>query len=218
MNKVVSCIIIAIVVICGIVFIKNYFDKDVQEINKESNYENKEDKKIVESEYKAERTGSVEKNEVKNQSEIEIAQFSTKIYSKDSERQNNIAITCKTISEKKVEPGETFSFCQTVGKATKEKGYQEADIYVKGEKKKGLGGGNCQVSTTLYNAVKKIPEFEIIERHQHSGKVPYISDGQDAAVAYGTYDFRFKNNMSNCIKIVMECNQQNIKAQIYKIE
>ena len=87
--------------------------------------------------------------------EKEIANFSTKIYTKQSERQNNITITCKTLSEKKVEPGETFSFCNTVGKATTAKGYKEADIYVNGKKEKGLGGGNCQVSTTLYNAVSR---------------------------------------------------------------
>lgn len=146
--------------------------------------------------------------------EKEIAQFSTKIYNKDSKRQNNITITCKTLSTKKIAPGETFSFCDTVGKATSAKGYQEADIYVNGEKKQGLGGGNCQVSTTLYNAVLKVPEFEIVERHQHSGKVPYIQSGKDAAVAYGAYDFKFKNNTENTVKIVMENTANNITAKI----
>lgn len=147
--------------------------------------------------------------------EKEIAKFSTKIYTKESERQNNIAITCKTLSSKKVEPGETFSFCNTVGKATTAKGYQEADIYVNGKKKKGLGGGNCQVSTTLYNAVLKVQGLEVVERHQHSNHVPYIQDGKDAAVAYGSYDFKFKNNTEKTIKIVMENTTQNVTAKIY---
>lgn len=145
----------------------------------------------------------------------EIANFTTKIYSKEVERQNNISITCKTLSEKKVEPGETFSFCNTVGKATTAKGYQEADIYVDGKKKKGLGGGNCQVSTTLYNVVLKVPGLDVVERHQHSNHVPYIQDGKDAAVAYGSYDFKFKNNTGKTIKIVMENTAQNITARIY---
>ena len=149
--------------------------------------------------------------------ETEIAQFSTKIYNKDSKRQNNITITCKALTAKEIQPGETFSFCSTVGKATSSKGYQEADIYVNGEKKKGLGGGNCQVSTTLYNAVLKVPELEVIERHQHSGKVPYIQSGKDAAVAYGTHDFKFKNNTGSKIKIVMENTQSNIIAKIIKL-
>ena len=150
--------------------------------------------------------------------ETEIAKFSTKIYSKDPERQNNIGITCKTISSKEVKPGENFSFCDTVGKATTEKGYQEADIYVDGKKEQGLGGGNCQVSTTLYNAVLQVPELEVVERHQHSGHVPYIQEGKDAAVSYGAYDFKFKNNTNNVIKIVMENTADNITARLIKIE
>ena len=114
-------------------------------------------------------------------------------------------------------PGETFSFCNIVGKATKEKGYQEADIYVEGEKQQGLGGGNCQVSTTLYNAIIKVEGLEIVERHEHSGYVPYIEKGKDAAVAYGSYDFKFKNNTNKIIKIVMECKEQDITAKIIEI-
>lgn len=150
--------------------------------------------------------------------ETEIAIFSTKIYNKDEERQNNIGITCRTLSTKQVKPGEIFSFCDTIGKSTSAKGYQEADIYVDGKKEKGLGGGNCQVSTTLYNAVLKVPELEVLERHKHSGHVPYIQEGRDAAVSYGAYDFKFKNNSNNVIKIVMENTADNITAKLIKIE
>ena len=150
--------------------------------------------------------------------ETEIANFSTKIYNKDEERQNNIGITCRTLSTKEIQPGETFSFCDTVGKSTSAKGYQEADIYVDGKKEQGLGGGNCQVSTTLYNAVLKVPELEVVERHKHSGHVPYIEEGKDAAVSYGAYDFKFKNNSNNVIKIVMENTADNITAKLIKIE
>ena len=150
--------------------------------------------------------------------ETEIANFSTKIYNKDSERQNNITITCKAITSKEVGPGETFSFCDTVGKSTSEKGYQEADIYVDGEKRQGLGGGNCQVSTTLYNAVLQVPELEVIERHKHSGHVPYVTEDKDAAVSYGTYDFKFKNNTQDVIKIIMENSADNITAKLIRIK
>lgn len=150
--------------------------------------------------------------------ETEISQFSTKIHNKDPERQNNIAITCKTLSNKEVGKGQTFSFCNTVGKATSSKGYKEADIYVDGKKKQGLGGGNCQVSTTLYNAVLKVSGLEVVERHQHSGKIPYIQQGKDAAVSYGAYDFKFKNNTNSTIKIVMENTSDNITAKLIKLE
>lgn len=150
--------------------------------------------------------------------ETEIATFSTKIHNKDPKRQNNVTITCNNLSSTEIKSGETFSFCDIVGKATTEKGYQEADIFVNGEKKQGLGGGNCQVSTTLYNAVLQVPELEVLERHQHSAHVPYIKDGQDAAVSYGAYDFKFKNNTANTIKIVMENTANDITAKILKIE
>lgn len=150
--------------------------------------------------------------------EVEIANFSTSIYNRDEERQNNITITCQTLSTKEIQPGETFSFCDTVGKATHAKGYEEADIYVAGKKEQGLGGGMCQVSTTLYNAVLKVPELEVVERHQHSGHVPYIEQGNDAAIAYGNYDFKFKNNTSSVIKIVMENTPDSITAKLIKIE
>lgn len=152
-----------------------------------------------------------------SRTETEIATFSTKIYNKDEERQNNIGITCKALTSKEIQPGETFSFCGTVGKSTTAKGYQEADIYVDGKKEQGLGGGNCQVSTTLYNAVLSVPELEVVERHEHSGHVPYIQKGKDAAVAYGAYDFKFKNNSQNTIKIIMENTADNITAKILKI-
>lgn len=184
--------------------------------------ENNQQAKKNTSNYQAERSTSntnTDTNTIKvTKKETEIAVFSTKIYNKDEKRQNNIGITCKALSTKEVHPGETFSFCDTVGKATTEKGYQEADIYVEGKKEQGLGGGNCQVSTTLYNSVLQVSGLEVLERHQHSGHVPYIQEGKDAAVSYGAYDFKFKNNTNNVIKIVMENTSDNITAKLIKIE
>lgn len=154
---------------------------------------------------------------VQPKTETQIAVFTTKIYGNEASRQNNMQITCNTLNNVEVQPGETFSFCNTVGKATAEKGYQEADIFVDGEKKKGFGGGNCQISTTIYNAVAQIPELEVIERHNHSRDVKYIEKGKDAAVAYGSYDFKFKNNTDGVIRIVMEKTEKNITAKLIKI-
>lgn len=148
--------------------------------------------------------------------EIEIASFSTKIHNKENARQNNIKITCNALTNTEIKSGEVFSFCNTVGKATEEKGYQEADIFVDGKKQKGFGGGNCQVSTTLYNAVANVDGIEIIERHEHSNDVPYIEKGKDVAVSYGSYDLKFKNNTPNTIKIIVEFDEENITAKIIK--
>ena len=235
-KTILSVIVIVSIVGCGIWWWKSSNNKKVSEKNNnESNYQaersstnkdtttsNTNTNSNLENNTNTPNTKNSTNNQI-NQSnetslkETELAQFSTKVYNKDSKRQNNITITCKALSTKEIAPGETFSFCNTVGKATSSKGYQEADIYVDGKKEKGLGGGNCQVSTTLYNAVLKVPKFEVIERHQHSGKVPYIQSGKDAAVAYGAYDFKFKNNTENNVKILMENNTNSITAKIIKI-
>lgn len=78
--------------------------------------------------------------------------------------------------------------------------------------------GNCQISTTLYNAVLSIPNIEIIEKHEHSNNVPYIEKGKDAAVAYGSYDFKFKNNTGNTIKIQVSCSNSLVSVKIIKIK
>lgn len=151
--------------------------------------------------------------------EEQISTFSTKIYSTDSERQNNIQITCNTLNDTVVKNGETFSFCNTVGKATSSKGYQEADVYDhNGNKTKGLGGGNCQVSSTLYNAVLAVPSLKVTERHEHSNYVPYVAKGKDAAVAYGSYDFKFINNTGNDIKIKASTDATNVTISINSIK
>lgn len=71
--------------------------------------------------------------------ETEIASFTTKIYTKDSNRQNNISITCSSLNDTTIENGQTFSFCNTVGKATSSKGYKKADVFQDGEKIEALG-------------------------------------------------------------------------------
>ena len=161
-------------------------------------------------------------NEIKQDTpqpkEEQIASFTTKIYNKDTARQTNIELTCSSLNGVIVKNGTTFSFCNTLGPATSDKGYQEADVFDKdGNKQKGLGGGKCQVSTTLYNAVLKVPNLQIIERHEHSNKVPYVSEGKDAAVSYGSYDLKFKNNSGFDIKISASCSKNDISIILYKI-
>lgn len=177
--------------------------KKQEEENNQNNNEVKEQKKTKEQQYKEE----------------QIATFSTKIYSKDSARQNNIKITCNTLNNTTVKNGSTFSFCNTVGKATSAKGYQEADVYDhNGNKTKGLGGGNCQVSSTLYNAVLAVSSLKVTERHEHSNDVPYVKDGKDAAVAYGSYDFKFVNNTGNDIKIKAFTDGSSVTISINSVK
>ena len=81
-----------------------------------------------------------------------------------------------------------------------------------------MGGGLCQVSSTLYNAVLKVSNLKIVERHSHSKQVYYVPKGKDAAVAYGSYDFKFKNNTGNSIKIKASNTASNVTIKLLKIE
>ena len=147
--------------------------------------------------------------------EEQIATFSTKIHTKDSARQNNIQITCNTLNGTTVPNGSTFSFCNTVGPSSSSKGYQKADIYDRnGNKIKGYGGGNCQISTTLYNALLTVPSLVVTERHEHSNYVPYIQEGKDAAVAYGSYDLKFRNDSGYTVKILASASSDAVTVSL----
>lgn len=158
------------------------------------------------------------KRENKKVTEQELSSFTTKIYTKDPERQTNLNLTCSSLNGTIVQNLDTFSFTKTIGPATSKKGYQEADIFdSNGNVKKGLGGGNCQVSSTLYNAVLNVPTLTVVERHEHSNKVPYVKEGKDAAVAYGSIDFKFKNNSGFPIKIYAEATNDNVTIRLVKL-
>lgn len=173
---------------------------------------------IIVSTNQANNTSNSSSSKVLNKSEELLAQFSTKIYSTDSARQNNLEITSKKLNGTVVKPNETFSFTKTIGPSTAAKGYEEADIYdSNGNKIKGYGGGNCQVSSTLYNAVQKVSSLEVVERHEHSNTVPYVKEGHDAAVAYGSVDFKFKNTNNFSIKILVETSKKYVVVKLMKI-
>ena len=97
-------------------------------------------------------------------------------------------------------PGETFSYNKVVGERTIAAGYQEAPIYVSGKVVDGLGGGICQITTTLYNAVL-YANLDIVERSNHQFVPSYAGPSRDATVVYGAIDFKFKNNRDYPIKI-----------------
>ena len=154
----------------------------------------------------------------KKEMENLLSEYTTKIYSKDSNRQQNLNITCNKINNTIINNGETFSFYNIVGKATKEKGYKEADIYQNGKTVKGIGGGNCQVSSTIYNAVLEAKGLEVTERHDHGKPVPYVPEGKDAAVSFGSLDLKFVNHTGSKIKISSSCDKNNVYVKIYKIQ
>jgi vancomycin resistance protein YoaR len=110
-------------------------------------------------------------------------------------RANNVVMATKSINGTVLMPGETFSFNGAVGERTVARGYQEAGVIVGNKVESGLGGGICQVSSTLYNACLK-GNLKITERTHHTFPSAYVPKGQDATVDYGNIDFRFTNSYS----------------------
>lgn len=149
--------------------------------------------------------------------ETKISSFSTPIVDDHKNRINNIKITCSRISETIVKSNEEFSFCEVVGQPSSEDGYKEAHAFVNGKLVNAIGGGNCQVSTTIYNAAKKIDGVKITERHEHDKPVGYIEMGKDATVAYDYLDLKFENNNDFDLKLKAYIKDDKVCVDIYKL-
>lgn len=113
----------------------------------------------------------------------------------NTNRNTNIQLATKACNGYVIQPGATFSFNTVVGKRTKERGYKEAGVYVNGQTDTGIGGGICQVSSTLFNAALE-SNMTIVARRAHSLPVSYLPKGRDAAVSWGGPEFKFKNPYS----------------------
>ena len=150
--------------------------------------------------------------------ETELSSFSTPLKSGSPNRITNIKLTCNKINEYVLKNGETFSFNKIVGPCTAEEGYLKSEIYVNKKITYALGGGNCQVSTTLYNCCLPVDGIKIVERHEHGMPVDYIEDGKDAAVSYGSKDLSFKNETGTDLKIYVSIDEKNVSARFCKLE
>lgn len=138
--------------------------------------------------------------------------FTTRYDASNTNRTTNLRLACEKINGKVLLAGETFSYNKTVGERTIAAGYKEAKIYSAGEVVDGLGGGICQISSTLYNAAV-LANLEIVERRNHQFVTSYLPAGRDATVVYGLTDFKFKNTRKYPIRIIA-----NVKSGIATIE
>ena len=143
-----------------------------------------------------------------------ISTFSTRYNISDRDRTTNLRLAANKINGTVLMPGETFSYNKVVGRRTIAAGYKEAKIYQDGQVIDGLGGGICQISTTLFNAVL-YANLEIIEKRNHQFVPSYVSAGRDATVVYGSQDFKFKNTRNYPIKITCSVDRGNAKFDIY---
>lgn len=123
----------------------------------------------------------------------ELTSVSTALHDKRPGRLKNIKLACDCINGAVIPPGASFSFNQTVGERTAEKGYEEAIVFKDQEKVEEVGGGICQLSSTLYLAAQRAG-LDVTERHPHQLEVDYVEKDQDAAVDYGNLDLVFVND------------------------
>ena len=130
----------------------------------------------------------------------ELATFTTYFNANEIQRTENVRLSAEFIDDTILMPGQEFSYNNIVGERSTERGFKVAKVYQGGEVVDGLGGGICQTSSTLYNAVLQC-DLEVTERKNHSLPVAYVKLGRDATVSYGAIDFKFKNNKKTPIKI-----------------
>ncbi len=147
-----------------------------------------------------------------------LGTFSTSYSQSNAARSKNIANACTMINGMTLAPGESFSMLNTITPFTEENGYALAGSYVGDEVVESFGGGICQVSTTLYNAVIRA-ELNVTERHNHSMIVTYVDPSADAAIAESAgMDFRFTNNLSSTVYIEGSAYNGTITFTIYGVE
>lgn len=143
--------------------------------------------------------------------------YTTQFNAGNKNRSKNIILSSNAINGTVLMPNEVFSFNERVGPRSKERGYQDAPVIFKGELVDGLGGGVCQVSSTIYNSVL-MSNLKIVERVNHSIPSTYVPKGLDATVSYGVLDFKFQNTFSQPIYIESTVHGNQLTIRIYGLK
>lgn len=146
-----------------------------------------------------------------------LGEFTTRYDASNENRSTNLELASEKINGTIVLPGETFSYNKIVGERTISAGYKEATVYSGGKVVDGIGGGICQISSTLYNVVV-YANLEVTSRSNHRFITSYVEVGRDATVSWGTIDFCFKNTRTYPIKVVSEVSGGVVRIGIYGIK
>lgn len=142
-----------------------------------------------------------------------LGEYTTKYDANVYGRSHNIALAASAINDTVLEPGASFSFNGVVGSRNTSRGYMAAPVLVGGKYESGIGGGVCQVSTTVFNAAL-LSNMEITERFPHALAAGYVPLGMDAAVYYGLQDFRFRNPYSTPVTIKAHAENGELTVKI----
>lgn len=146
--------------------------------------------------------------------ERKIIEFSTGLGSSGPGRVHNVTAAAKAVDGMILKPGDEFNYAHIIDVAKKEYGFKEAPVIVNGKLVPGIGGGICQVSSTVYHAAL-LMGLEITERRNHSLPVSYLPKGQDATFAEGAINFRFRNNTGKHLLILSEVSHGNLTLKMF---
>ena len=146
-----------------------------------------------------------------------LATYTTNYDASNVNRNNNLVLASEKLNGTIVKPGEEFSYNKTIGERTIASGFKEAKAYAGGKVVLDVGGGICQLSSTLYNAAL-LTNLDITERHNHYFLTSYVPAGRDATVSWGSVDFKFKNNRKYPIKIESKVEDGVATVSIYGIK
>lgn len=147
-----------------------------------------------------------------------VASFATCITYPDEKRTHNVIICCNYLNNTIINADQTFSFNETLGPFSEEQGYTESTGFdSEGKIIKIIGGGICQVSSTLYNVALNA-EFDIVERNEHSAPVDYVAQGKDATICYPYVDLKFKNTTTSDITIKANCDGKTVTVEFWNIQ
>lgn len=142
-----------------------------------------------------------------------IAAYTTET-TNDRNRNTNIELACQAINGTALMPGDTFSFNEATGQRTTAKGYKSAGAIAAGQSIEEVGGGICQVSSTLFNAVARA-DLEIVSRSPHAWPSTYVNIGEDATVNWPNLDFKFKNNTDSPVFVITYYKDRRMSAEIW---
>ncbi|WP_156337232.1 VanW family protein, partial [Paenibacillus dakarensis] len=146
--------------------------------------------------------------------EQKIMEFSTSLGASGPGRVHNITSAAQAVNGMILKPGDEFNYAEVVKKAQKLYGFEKAPVIVGGRLEPGIGGGICQVSSTLYNAVL-LTGLEVTERLNHSLPVDYVPKGLDATFAEGYINFRFRNNTGKYLLIHSEVQGRTLTLKLF---
>jgi vancomycin resistance protein YoaR len=143
----------------------------------------------------------------------ELGTYRTSLADRTEAQLHNIRQAIMVLDGVVIEPGETFSFNKTLGPRTPERGYREAPAFMERDLVKSVGGGICQVSSTVYNAAA-LSGLSIIERHPHTRRVTSVPSGRDATVWYGKADLRLKNTRPHSVRLAARIANESLSFAV----